>query len=289
MFSEPDGSDVRERVNAARASAADRLGCSPVSGGTRAWGHGGRTLGTPVATSNGKAWLRVLEAPLGKEGGKLWTGTKEATTALPPDVPRPRLLDSAEWARDRYAYRTGLSTFVTASVCSDSPALTENIALSDEWWSQLRRAMNKVASTPVPVDRPPVVSSDYIHRTIPRYLGDTGIDTNVGHWNLAHGDLHWANLAGPGLTILDREGFGPAPRGFDAAHLHAYALPVPELAAHVRAIFADVLETPEGRLAELTVAAILLQAADRDPVHARLAPHIRKNAQLLLTRARRKP
>ena len=128
-----------------------------------------------------------------------------------------------------------------------------------------------------------MITQDYIHRTIRRYLGDIGVDTTVRRWDLAHGDLHWANLTSPELTILDWEGFGPAPRGFDAAHLYAYTLPVPELAARVRAVFADVLATPEGRLAELTVAAILLQAADRDPVHARLAPAVREHARELLS------
>ncbi|RFS86774.1 hypothetical protein D0T12_00300 [Actinomadura spongiicola] len=136
----------------------------------------------------------------------------------------------------------------------------------------MRWATDTVAATPIPDDRPRVISQDYVHRTIPRYLGDTGIDTTVDHWTLAHGDLHWANLTGPELAIIDWEGIGPAPRGFDAAHLHAYTLGVPEVAARVRDVFADVLETREGRLAELTVAAILLQAADRDPVHAALAP-----------------
>jgi hypothetical protein len=42
------------------------------------------------------------------------------------------------------------------------------------------------------------------------------------------------------------------------------------------------LATPEGQLAELTVAAILLQAADRDPIYTRLAPRVREHAQSLL-------
>lgn len=55
-----------------------------------------------------------------------------------------------------------------------------------------------------------------------------------------------------------------------------------ELAARVRETFADVLATPDGRLAGIIVAAILLQAADRDPVHARPAPMVRNHAQRLL-------
>lgn len=282
VFSEPDDPDTRERMRSAFNNATIRLGGASADGAAETWGHSGRTIGGPITTSCGNAWLRVLEAPVGKEGGKLWTGTQEAATALPAEVPRPRLLDSADWAHEGYAYRAELSTYVTAPVCSPTPDLTEHIALPDAWWSRLRQATSTVATTSAPDGRPLVITQDYIHRTIPRYFGDAGIETTVHHWTLAHGDLHWANLTRPELTILDWEGFGPAPHGFDAAHLHAYTLPVPELAACVRDAFADILATPEGRLAELAVAAILLQAADRDPVHARLAPHVRQNARSLL-------
>lgn len=281
MFSEPDDPDVRERMRAAFADATVRLGCASTDDAAEAWGHSGRTIGARVRTSCGNAWLRVLEAPEGKEGGKLWTGTREAAATLPTGIPRPRLLDAADWTRDGCAYRAELSTYVAAPICSPSPDLTEHIHLPDAWWSRLQQAVGAVAATPVPDGRARVITQDYIHRTVPRYLGDVCVDTTVRRWSLAHGDLHWANLTGPELTILDWEGFGPAPYGFDAAHLHAYTLPVPELAARVRAAFADFLATPEGRLAELAVAAILLQAADRDPVHARLAPHVRDFARKL--------
>lgn len=287
MFSEPDDPDVRERMHAAFADATSQFGCAPTCSATEAWGHSGRTIGAAVTTSSGNAaWLRVLEAPAGKEGEKLWTGTQEATAALPMEIPRPRLLDSADWVDEGYAYRAELSTYVTAPVCSPTPDLTEHIALPDAWWSRLQRATSTVTATPVPDNRPRVISQKYVHRTIPRYLGAAGIDTTVHHWTLAHGDLHWANLTSPELTILDWEGFGPAPHGFDAAHLYAYTLPVPELAARVRDTFAEVLATRDGRLAELTVAAILLQAADRDPIHTRLAPQVRAHAQRLLEQHR---
>lgn len=282
MFSEPDDPAVRERMRTAFAGAATRLDCTPETGSTVAWGHSGRTLGASVDASD-RAWLRVMEAPADKAGGKLWTGTAQADTVLPAAIPRPRLLRSADWTRDGYAYRAELSAYVSAPVCSRSPDLTEQIALPDAWWSRLRYACHTVTTTPAPKDRQPVITQNYVHRAISRYLRDTGTDTTVRRWSLAHGDLHWANLTGPELTILDWEGFGPAPYGFDAAHLHAYSLPIPELAARVRETFADILQTSDGWLAELTVAAILLQAAERDPIHARLAPLVRSHANDLLT------
>ncbi len=38
-------------------------------------------------------------------------------------------------------------------------------------------------------------------------------------FSTAHGDLHWANLTGPTLTLVDWEGWGSAPVGYDAANL----------------------------------------------------------------------
>ncbi|MBO2455434.1 phosphotransferase [Actinomadura barringtoniae] len=284
MFSEPDDPAVRDRMQAAFNEAATQLSCEREPEASMAWGHNGRTLGVSVnAPSGRRAWLRVMEAPAGKAGGKLWTGTEEAATTLPDEVPRPHLLRAMDWAQDQHAYRAELTSYVPAPVCSQSPDLTKAIDLPHEWWSRLRQASNLVTQTPAPDTRPPVISQDYIHRTIPRYLGEVDINTTVQRWSLAHGDLHWANLTGPQLTILDWEGFGPAPHGFDAAHLHAYTLPVPDLAARVRATFADVLSTQDGRLVELTVAAILLQAAERDPVHARLSPLVHAHVRGLLT------
>ena len=66
----------------------------------------------------------------------------------------------------------------------------------------------------------------------------------------------------PDLTILDREGFGPAPT---VSTLPICSLPIPEQASKVRKTLASILATPEGWLAELTMAAIRLQAAERPP------------------------
>ncbi len=86
---EPDDPDIRERMHTAFADATSRLGCAPADGAVEAWGHGGRTIGAPVTTSYGNAWLRVLEAPAGEEGGKLWTGAQEAAATPQAEIPPP--------------------------------------------------------------------------------------------------------------------------------------------------------------------------------------------------------
>jgi hypothetical protein len=97
---------------------------------------------------------------------------------------------------------------------------------------------------------------------MPGYLG-TAIDTKAPAWITAHGDLHWANLTGPTLTLLDWKGWGAAPAGYDAALLHSYSLLVPDIAAEIRRRLGRVLDTPTGRFAELVVITELLQTTAR--------------------------
>jgi hypothetical protein len=92
-------------------------------------------------------------------------------------------------------------------------------------------------------------------RAIPEFVGIPG--PAVTCWTAAHSDLHWANVTPP-LRILDWEGWGRAPEGFDAATLYAYTLLQPDLAARVRDAF-PVLGSPAGLAAEATVCAQLLQ------------------------------
>jgi hypothetical protein len=83
----------------------------------------------------------------------------------------------------------------------------------------------------------------------------------VSCWTTAHADVHWANLTEP-LRLLDWEGWGQAPEGFDAATLYAYSLLQPDTAARVRVAF-PVLGSPAGLAAEATVCAQLLQTVAR--------------------------
>ncbi|MEV6841345.1 hypothetical protein AB0N17_43975 [Streptomyces sp. NPDC051133] len=83
----------------------------------------------------------------------------------------------------------------------------------------------------------------------------------VSCWTTAHADVHWANLTEP-LRLLDWEGWGMAPEGFDAATLYAYSLLQPDTAARVRTAF-PVLGSPAGLAAEATVCAQLLQTVAR--------------------------
>ncbi len=245
-------------------------------------GVGGRTLSGPVATAEGSScWLRVTSAP--KPGGKVWEGASHAAELIGDGVPQPRLLSEYTWGEGP-VFQALLWERLPGTVVSATPDLTAPVKAEPRWWSGLRHALDALQRVPRPEGRQ-VFTQAFVHR-IPNHIpeiAETGVDTTVRSWVTSHGDLHWANLTDNPLSIIDWEGWGAAPAGYDAAVLHAYALPAPETAAKVRQVFADVLDTDDGRLAHLIICAEIIQASERDELHARLAPYVQRFVVELLT------
>lgn len=248
--------------------AVEYLGATAISGVTLRSGIGGRTLSGPVKVpTGGEAWLRVMSSP--RPEGKIWEGATLAEEVFSDDVPRPRLLADYTWSADGVYFRAHLWERVRGRMLSDSPALTSPPDVSDDWWRSLRTAADAVGRAPLPPGRE-VMTQAFINR-IPGFLPELeGAALTVGEWRTAHGDLHWANLTRDPLQVLDWEGWGAAPAGYDAAVLLAYSLPVPSVAERVRNEFAAELVTPTGRLAQLVICAEIIQASERDDLHARL-------------------
>jgi hypothetical protein len=103
------------------------------------------------------------------------------------------------------------------------------------------------------------VRQQYMDPAIPEFVGITAPVATC--WTAAHADLHWAHVTAP-LRILDWEGGGQAPEGFDAAALCAYTLLQPDTAARVRDAF-PLLGSPAALAAEATVCAQLPQTVVR--------------------------
>ncbi len=258
MYSEPEP-DTARRMREMHAVAATVFNARPI-GSREAWGWRGRTLSRPVATASGEGWLRLVSAPADKAGGKLWEGPQEAERRMPPAVPRPRLRERRTWTEGEHGYLAELYDKITAStIATHEPILRETPDLDHTWWDGLSTALDAIAA--VPSDRV-AVRQEYLDRAMPQYLG-IPIDTRVPAWTTAHGDLHWANLTGPTLTVLDWEGWGVAPAGYDAALLYSYSVLVPDTAAQVRHRLAHILDTPAGQFAELVVITELLQTITR--------------------------
>ncbi|MER7131305.1 hypothetical protein [Streptosporangium saharense] len=80
----------------------------------------------------------------------------------------------------------------------------------------------------------------------------------MAEWRLAHADFNWANMTAPAFCVFDWEDWGMAPRGLDAANLWSVSLAVPALADRVRSERRDDLESRDGKLMTLFVAAKIL-------------------------------
>jgi len=131
--------------------------------------------------------------------------------------------------------------------------------LPDPWWSQLRVALARLANVNTSRFMAPVGQREGRVRQV---FGDRVADAmRPQRWETAHGDLHWANVLGPDLVIIDWELWGRAPAGTDAATLYLFSLPAPETAAQVHDVFADVLGSRHGRIALVGVAARILYRA----------------------------
>lgn len=258
MYSVPEP-EVAARMRETHAAATARLHGRPV-GNREAWGWRGRTLSRMITTPTGDGWLRLVCTPAEKANGKLWEGPMAAELSMPPSMPRPHLWHRLTWTDGPHGYLAELYEPVQAkTITVDGPVLRDAPLLDDTWWFGLVGALDGVAR--VRTSRI-AVRQEYLDRAMPEFLG-AAIDTTVPAWSTAHGDLHWANLTAPTLSVLDWEGWGVAPVGFDAALLHTYSLLVPEVAAQVRHHLGHVLGTQAGRFSELVVITMLLQTIQR--------------------------
>ncbi|WP_051833781.1 phosphotransferase [Streptomyces sp. NRRL S-646] len=257
----------QQRMRLAFAQSAQALGATVA--GPEVWGWYGRTLSARAQYSDQRAcWLRLLSAPEDKAAGKIWEGNREAAALFDGRVRKPLLYDTTQSSTDGYSYRAELHQYIAEPVSSASPVLRTDPDRSTRWWESLRTDLEYVNSTLT--DRV-AVRQEWVDRTVPRFLHMPG--PRITDWTTAHGDLHTANLTSLTPYLLDWEGFGRAPAGYDAAMLLVYSLLVPAFARRVRDTF-PVLKTEHGRVAQIIVITELLQSASRGD-HLELVPALR--------------
>ncbi|MBT2408457.1 MULTISPECIES: hypothetical protein [unclassified Streptomyces] len=167
---------------------------------------------------------------------------------------------------------TGLAVSATGTVDQD-PNLP-----ADWWWAELRRALAALSGHHT--DRA-CMRHEHLTGRIREVYSDT-VDTTITDWACAHGDIGWANLTDPTLTLLDWEGWGRAPVGYDAACLRSASLPVPTLAARVLTEFHDVLDTRADRLSRLMPSANVERARRRSGKTTPLTAPAQEAARQLL-------
>ncbi|MGH3622134.1 MAG: aminoglycoside phosphotransferase [Sciscionella sp.] len=235
----------------ALAKAAAEAGATVADEPVFGWRE--RTISARVAIPDGARWLRVVSEHQRWAGGDFWTGNTDATAIT--GVAKPRVLCDWEWDDSEYWLRAELMTLVPGRHCSATPELHEPLPLPESWWQELRTSLAALATTCT--ERVHLSQADMAHR-IRVFFGDRVADPTVSGWTAAHTDLHWANLMAPECALVDWEGWGMAPAGFDAATLYLHSLLVPAMAEWVSARFCDLLDARDGLLAQLYVTGRML-------------------------------
>lgn len=221
-------------------------------------GWQGLTIGAEAVRAGERCWLRATGERREWAYGDAWSGLKDADS-LPAGVPRPRLLGQVEWDEDNIGILVQLMTLAPGRPCSDTPELREEIDLPDSWWTDLRGALSALAGADAA--KREALIWDEISGSLRIMFGDW-VDPVPMPLVAAHKDLHWANLTQPELCVLDWEMWGPAETGYDAATLYCHSLLAPATAAKVHEVFADELDSPAGRLAQLSVIRRMLLRAN---------------------------
>ncbi|GAA3652023.1 hypothetical protein GCM10022224_013610 [Nonomuraea antimicrobica] len=261
------------------AEGARRLGASLT--GDPVFGWHDRTIGSAALRQGGRFWLRATAEHHDWTGGETWTGNQDAADIT--GVPKPDLLGRVEWDEPPVAIYAELLTYVPEAPCSPTPELTVALALPDAWWTDLRSAVDTLATHPTHRGATNIVS---LARRVEEFY-EQPIDPPEAPVPLVeHTDLHWANLTQPRLWILDWEHWGVAPAGYGAAVLYAHSLLVPAVARRVHDTFADLLDTPTGRLAQLSAAAHILHRQAVGGDYQTLATPVRALADRLLSPTR---
>lgn len=261
-----------QRHNLGRA--AEHFAVTPAAEPSFGWRL--RSIGAPVADGDSAYWLRVVSEEPRWAAGHAWTGNVDANVI--GALRKPHVLDVVEWPEHDWRHqRAELMTLLEGAPCSPSDVLHDAPDLPLGWWTELRRTLDVLSVTPT--DRVHAGQARVTDRIRHRFGDDA--DTTVTRWTTAHGDLHWSNIMGPRCGVLDWELWGIAPAGTDAATLLCYALPTPDVATRVHGTFADLLDTPTGRIAQLYVVARLLRRIDSGD-HPELAAPLRSHAYHLI-------
>lgn len=245
------------------------------------WGWATRSVSVPVDSANGPRWLRVGSEQQRHLPHPCWDGLPTANAV--PGVPKPEVLGSVEWEADDQRLprrvRADLMTLLRGQPCSPGEMLREPPDLPDRWWTELRRSLDTVRD--VPTDR--FANRPAVSPSVREQYGDTLAErVRIAEWETVHGDLHWNNLLAPELGVLDWEMWGRGAAGTDPATLYCSSFLVPDVAHRVWETFADILDTPTGRTAQIRATARLLQRTGRD--HPDLAAALRQQIQPLINR-----
>ncbi|MGH3868881.1 MAG: hypothetical protein ACRDQ4_22730 [Pseudonocardiaceae bacterium] len=213
-----------------------------------------RSAGAPARDGDQLVWLRVVVEDPDYQPACRWDGNVDANSIR--GVPKPEVLRWADWHhRDSYLagrrLRGEVMTPAPGSTIAPGGVLFGDPHLPKSWWADLDAALDALAAHPVTMDHELGAMRYTINGVHQHFEVTLTENTFVGlEWATAHADLHWGNLRGPQLCILDWESWRPAPAGYDAATLYCNSLLHQPTARQLRAM--PVLGTRSGQIALLS-------------------------------------
>lgn len=251
-----------ERLEEALAEACHALDLVLVGQPQRS--HWQKSIGAKVCDPGGTLyWLKVSGAF--NKNIALWFREGEETSGAVNGVPKPALLKIHDWTMGDVAWRAALMTLAPSSPFAPAMDFGHGVeTVTDEWIGELKSAVDVIGRIDAPRFR---MSPEYVAAIITNRFGKSAPHV-ADEWRTAHGDLNWSHLTAPELSLLDWEMWGSAPRGFDAACLISFSCANPKLVARLSAAFADDLNTPSGRVAQLAHCSdmlVLVEAGWLDP------------------------
>ncbi|RMI38633.1 aminoglycoside phosphotransferase [Actinomadura harenae] len=225
----------------------------------RAAGHYSALNGTAGFPTGAGTWVRLAWHRPAEVNAEALTGLEAALNL--DQVPRPMWRSAATWHdHDReVVWRADEMTRVTDPAVSGTGSITTDPDLPDTWWTDLQAASKTLATYQT---QRVCMTQEHLSRRIAEMYGNE-LDTTITDWATVHGDLGWANVCGPTLTLIDWESWGRGPAALDAATLWTASLQVPSLAAKVLEVFDELLSTRTGRLVRLMQCANVARAFNR--------------------------
>lgn len=242
-----------------------RLNYEPV--GNPSFGWNNKSIGSEVRTTGGGVfWAKMFSTPKEKATGRDWEGEK---TASHWPVPwKPKLHHVYEFGEDIRTQLIIADKVAGAIIGGSQHKISPDGAVSDEFLIELREALRWLQG--VSTDR---VNTrfDLVRRRVSERWA-INLDYADCVWETIHGDLHWKNIAGPQLEIIDWEGWGIGLQHQDLAFLIAISSLDQILARRIRTVFRGSVSARSLTLAELFVTAELLRAAENYGEHPDLVP-----------------
>lgn len=245
-----------------------------------------RSAGALARYDDADVWLRVQVSDPMYEPACRWSGNVEANEIV--GVPKPQVLRWDEWPNTE-TYLRGrrlmgeVMTLAPGTTIAPDNVLLGDPGLPDAWWHDLRSALDALARYPIEWSNE-LGMVDYIVRSTRNHFGvDLPEKVFAGlEWTTAHADLHWGNLRGPELCILDWESWRPAPAGYDLATLYCNSLLHQPTAARIREM--TPLQSRSGQIALLSAIGRYLWVVGEGSEIDGLEPQLRTEGEEILER-----